>query len=238
MITDIVKKQHLLPVRSISRFCDVSGNVMVMRNGSKSVFPVKSNNQIFCVNRLWDQKSEKSFGKEIEDKYQELVDKIIQENKYSICERNQLIITQFYALWKYRSELDEEQVFLPEQSALSSAVIEKKEKDYFDKLQTNYIDETGFLPMRNILGIRLFGYVSLFCRTYTGLFWNLVKSEQELIVSNSPTSELYLPITPNLCLLAGNPPVELSPKQTRYVNQRSIEQAKNFIFGRALKGYY
>ena len=53
----IVKKQHLLPARSIERFYATNANVEVLRKASGEKFRAKLNNTIFSVNRIWDQKS-------------------------------------------------------------------------------------------------------------------------------------------------------------------------------------
>ena len=93
--------QHIFPSRSISRFCRDNGNVdMYMFKHSKRR-EAKPCDKIFCARRKWDERAEKGYGKDIEDKFQRVVDRILQNPSLVLPSEN-LSITEFYALWNLR----------------------------------------------------------------------------------------------------------------------------------------
>jgi hypothetical protein len=234
----IVKNQHILPSRSIQRFCATNGNVEVLRKASGEKFSAKPNNKIFCVTRLWDQGTEKSFGKQIEDEFQSVIEQILQCGDYAIPKKQHRSITRFLALWRYRASIDSEAYPIHEASKLTPTVTDPNEKILLDELHIHYVDESGSFPSRNMRGIELQGQVMMFNRTHQDLSWCLVKSlHLDLIVPDSPENDLFIPITPSMCLLAGKAFPELSLAQSKDANTRSYVKSKNIIFGRSVVNY-
>jgi hypothetical protein len=234
----IVKNQHILPSRSIQRFCATNGNVEVLRKASGKKFSAKPNNKIFCVTRLWDQGTEKSFGKQIEDEFQSVIEQILQCGDYAIPKKQHRSITRFLALWRYRASIDSEPYPIHEASKLTPTVTDPNEKILLDELHIHYVDKSGSFPSRNMRGIELQGQVMMFNRTHQDLSWCLVKSlHLDLIVPDSPENDLFIPITPSMCLLAGKAFPELSLAQSKDANTRSYVKSKNIIFGRSVLNY-
>lgn len=76
-MVQLTKHQHIVPSKSISRFCDPSGFVWVKHRQKQSIFPSKPRNRgVFCVKRAWEERSENGHKKNIEDAYQEIADAI------------------------------------------------------------------------------------------------------------------------------------------------------------------
>ncbi|NQY58183.1 MAG: DUF4238 domain-containing protein [Colwellia sp.] len=238
MSSIIVKKQHVFPSRSIKRFCAEGGSVEVFRKASGKRFLAKPNNTVFWVNRVWDQSTEKSFGKRIEDEFQSVTEKILQRGCYEIPKDQHRVITRFLALWKYRAALDSEERLVNEASKLTSTVTELNEKNHLDELHVHYVDESGTFPARNIRGFELRGQVMMYERSYDNLNWCLVNSpHRDLIVPDTPEDDLFIPITPSMCLLTGQPVHELSLDQSIDANTRSFIKSKDIIFGRTVAEY-
>lgn len=234
----IVKKQHIIPSRSIQRFCGTNGNVEVLRKASGEKFLAKPKNKVFCVNQVWDQGTEKSFGKQIEDEFQSVVEQVLKRNDYTIPKKQHQAITRFLALWRYRASIENEAYPIHEASKLSPTLIDPDEKIRLDELHINYVDESGSFPSINMRGIELQGQVMMFDRIHHDLKWCLVKSlHLDLIVPDSPENDLFIPITPSICLLAGKPLPELSIAQSKEANLRSYVKSKSIIFGRSVVKY-
>lgn len=103
---NIVKNQHVLPAKSIGRFGDEKGQVQVYRLENKKIFPASPKNGIFCVNRVWDQRSEQGYGKRIEDSFQSLMTYVLSNQLISLPPEGHKIVSKFYALWCLRSKIE------------------------------------------------------------------------------------------------------------------------------------
>ena len=62
---------------------------------------VKPSNKVFCVERMWNAQSEHGYGKYIEDEFQKVVDRILQQS-FSATSSDNAAITKFYSLWNVR----------------------------------------------------------------------------------------------------------------------------------------
>lgn len=69
--------QHIFPAESISRFASENGMVQVRRKNGEPDLSLRPGNSYFCARRLWDQKAEAVFMKEIEDRYQDVARNIV-----------------------------------------------------------------------------------------------------------------------------------------------------------------
>ncbi len=70
----LTRAQHVVPKRSIERFKNINGSVLVNLIESQKTFSAKPGNSAFCVNRVWDQRSEDGWMHGIESRYQNLAD--------------------------------------------------------------------------------------------------------------------------------------------------------------------
>ena len=74
MSRSLVKNQHVFPAKSIERFCGSNGHVQVRRLKGGDAFLQGPKSNVFCVKRIWDQRSEQGYGKSIEDRFQYLIE--------------------------------------------------------------------------------------------------------------------------------------------------------------------
>ncbi len=94
--------QHAFPAASIARFAGNDGRVDVYLIHQKKQIRLKPEDQLFCAKRVWDQRAESGYMKEIEDKYQLLAGSIISGSKQTISNDEQLTITDMFAIWNIR----------------------------------------------------------------------------------------------------------------------------------------
>lgn len=101
------KWQHIYPKSLIRNFSDQSDEVTIYNLSNKKIRKQKyySLGEDFCVNRLWGEKAEKGWMKEIEDSFLKVCDKI--SNDYFDSETFNQKITDFYILWYLRSYMEQ-----------------------------------------------------------------------------------------------------------------------------------
>lgn len=74
----------------------------VLRKGWRQPKKLSPRNPIFCVRRAWDQRSEHGYMRQIEDRFQTLANRIVGGCR-SLSEPECKIVTEYYALWRYRA---------------------------------------------------------------------------------------------------------------------------------------
>lgn len=67
--------------------------------------PIRRADSIFCARRAWDHGTEVGFMKSIEDRFQQLADRIINDRVPAFDAEQTYIISSFHALWAVRAEI-------------------------------------------------------------------------------------------------------------------------------------
>lgn len=155
-------KQHFIPVASIKRFCNEHNKVMLKnliskKNNESQVTPTDEN---FTVKRLWNQEAEERLMKSIEDAFQNLVDKIINNKSYAFNENENMVISRMYALWEaridsieyFKNELKEE-IFIPISS--EGSILKESERETLEKKYCSYVDAENGVPSRYYFNLRI-----------------------------------------------------------------------------------
>ncbi|VFB17836.1 hypothetical protein [Pseudomonas fragi] len=96
-------KQHTFPKTSIARFAGQKGNVELFLKSLDRVIQAKPSNEIFCAERAWDQQAESGFMKNVEDDFQALAGRILDDDLVSFKEADLTVINEFYCLWNIRA---------------------------------------------------------------------------------------------------------------------------------------
>ena len=60
-------------------------------------------NQLFCVERLWDQRAEAGYMKKIEDEFQALIDELEAGRVEVLSSDEHRCVTRFWGLWHWRN---------------------------------------------------------------------------------------------------------------------------------------
>ena len=88
-------KQHTFPKTSIARFAGQKGNVELFLKSLDRVIQAKPSNEIFCAERAWDQQAESGFMKKVEDDFQALAGRILDDDLVSFKEADLTVINEF-----------------------------------------------------------------------------------------------------------------------------------------------
>tara|TARA_Y100000782_G_scaffold38707_1_gene43219 strand:- start:8263 stop:8991 length:729 start_codon:yes stop_codon:yes gene_type:complete len=228
----LVNKQHVLPAKSIERFCNSDGNVQVRRLKSGNTFPAKPNNNIFCVTRIWDQRCEQGYGKGIEDRFQELVEYVLANKLKSLPLRGHKTATEFYALWCLRSSIKSydkygEGILLE----TTDNNLSEEQKIAVELKHSIYIEPNGVVPDHFKRGLTIQIAVEQFVLRNPQLKWSICCSDSlEFIVSDNPEGEFIIPITPKQCFICGFDITQLSSEQMTQLNLNALARSKEYYF--------
>ena len=234
MRINIAKNQHIVPKRSLEHFGNLSGSIEVRRIGQIESFRTGARNPIFCFKSAWDHRAEALDGKRIEDSFQGVVNRAIKSDVYQLESFESIEVTKFFALWLYRSQATEFNVD-DVHPALKPSVVDKDEKLRLESLGINFIDETGTLPAHVKKGLFVCGGVMSFLDRHMGLKWFMSRStEYEFLIADNPAGNLFIPISPELCLVAGYSWPVLTAEQCRQVNLLTMASARKFYCARDL----
>lgn len=231
-MTTLVKKQHVLPAKSISRFCSTKGLVWVQLLAHGKSFEAAPNNNAFTVSRLWDQRAEQGYGLKIEDRFQSIAESIVNTKKYTGCKILNQRITEFYALWLVRAHADIwKNMGSSDQSRLTFL-----QKENAELKHASYINEDDSLPARFLVGGLMQREIDFFVDQQSSLAWSLCESEcVEFVVADRPCLNFVIPISPNFCLSGVHSGGVLLDEKVREINLQSIMNSKKYYFARDLK---
>lgn len=100
----LTRDQHVPPVATLIRFAGLDGLVEVHLRDSRIEW-IPTDNQIFSVDRLWDQRAEAGYMKAIEDDFQALVDALEARRFGLLSPVEHRVITRFWSLWNMAQSL-------------------------------------------------------------------------------------------------------------------------------------
>lgn len=234
MSINIAKKQHVVPGRSLQRFANDSGLVEVRRPGQLGSFRTGVRNAVFCVKSVWDHRTEAREGKRIEDSFQAIVDRAITSNSFRMTNEESVEVTKFFALWLYRSHAIDYKDFVAH-PPMTPTSVDGDEKLMYERLGISFVDETGSVPSHVKRGWFVTGGIMSFLDHHRDTRWFISRaSEYEFLIADNPAETLFIPISPDRCLIAGHDVPSLSPDQCRQANLMAVAGAKRFYCARDL----
>jgi hypothetical protein len=232
----LVRQQHIFPNCSINRFCDETGVVdLKMFQPEKRRF-AKSTDKIFCVERAWDERAEQGYGKNIEDNFQNIVERTLQNN-CPIVPSEHLLLTQFYALWNVRYHwsripLDDEPIKGVKGLELSLTL---DDQERFEKAHILHPTNELTVPARQLRGLAIQRNIDAVVEAMFDVEWGILyASEGEFIVPDNFLLRNILPINPKVCFVARHESGVLDKKDVGLINSLAIQSAEKYIFARNL----
>jgi hypothetical protein len=225
----LTRDQHVIPVATLKRFADSDGLVEVhLRDGRIQKLP--TDNQLFSVDRLWDQRAEAGYMKSIEDDFQALVDLLEARRFGPLSPMEHRIITRFWSLWRWRNHF----IDCPaEAQPLNGIMPDKLSKDQRETLESKwalFIGEDSTLSARMVTGMRI---QFLIDRDEVQLLENrwgvLHATAPNLMVPDRPSSLMSVPASPRLLIAAQNPDGELGVPEIVRANNLAIQLSRNYV---------
>lgn len=236
MNQSLVNNQHVFPAKSIERFCCSSGQVQVRRLKSENTFPAGPKNNIFCVKRVWDQRSEQGYGKKIEDNFQSLIEYVLNNNLEYLPPEGHKIASVFYVLWCLRSKIESyDELAEGNLVGVTGSELTDEQKKNVEFSHSIYIEEGGVVPKHFKRGLTMQMVIDQFISRNPNLKWSICNSNTlEFVVSDNPEGEFIVPITPTKCLICGFDITMFSYEQILSLNFKAIARSKEYYFARNL----
>jgi hypothetical protein len=234
--SSLVKNQHVFPAKSIERFCGSNGHVQVRRLKSGNTFPKGPKSEFFCVKRIWDQRSEQGYGKNIEDKFQELIENVLTNKLKFLPLGGHKTATEFYALWCLRSKIESYDKYAEGKLVgVPDLNLSEEQKIEIELRHSIYVEPDGNLPKRFKRGLSMQMAIDKFLLRKPQLKWSICSSNSlEFIVSDNPEGEFIIPITPKLCLICGFDIIQLTARQMTQLNLNALARSKEYYFAHDL----
>lgn len=231
--------QHTFPKASIDRFTAASGRVQLFFKDISKVLPVTPTHQLFCAQRVWDQKAESGYMKEIEDAFQALAGTVVEGRTQRFDLIEQTIISSFYCLWGIRT-LYKSQPTQDQSIVGVTGLAREFTKDDQERLEVKGI--STLRPDLTIAGRFLASpKISLNLNAAVAGMgdaeWGILRAtEGEFVVPDSFTHARAVPISPTLCLWSqAMQPVEMLDRDAvAEINQLAIRGSSTYFFARDL----
>ncbi len=226
---NLTRDQHVIPESTLHRFAGADGLVEVHFRDSR-VRRVATDNELFSVDRLWDQRSEAGYMNSIERCFKTVVDDLESGRLASLRPEDHRVITRFWSLWRWRSYF----VDFPETDRFLNGVKpDTLTKDQMEVLESNwgsFIKEDGTLPARGVTGLLIQMLVDRDELEAGRKLWGVMRgSSSTLIIPDRPGSLMAIPASPRLLLGADNPDGDLTPQDIERANAIAIRLSRNYV---------
>lgn len=237
-------KQHTFPKTSIARFAGQKGNVELFLKTRDKVIQAKPSNEIFCAERAWDQQAESGFMKKVEDDFQALAGRILDDDLVSFKKADLTVINEFYCLWNMRAihkqnRVNDQSIYVGNLLGLSR-VYTKDEQEQLEKEGISTIRGDFKIAGRFLASPSIRLQVAQAAKAMGDSNWNILRAmEGEFIVPDNAKRMSMLPLSPTACLWYGPakpvaPVEQLSIGEVAWINQAAIEASADYFFARDL----
>lgn len=226
--------QHCFPLRSISRFTDIDRRIAVDLIQHNKVVRLAPDNNIFCAKRVWDQRAESGYMKDIEDKYQNLADSIIAGSTKTIDFFLTPIVNDMFALWNIRTLRRQNPIEDQKINALGMETeLTKDEQEIFEKNRIGFARPDLTIPGRQLSGIHIQTNLIRVRKQLKDAEWGiLVAGQGEFIVPDIFSNARVLPVSPTICLYSPSENDIIDVNEVRGINRLAIASSKEYFFAR------
>lgn len=225
----LTREQHVIPVATLLRFASPDGSVEVhLRDGR--IQRVPTDNQLFSVDRLWDQRAEAGYMKLVEDDFQTLVDALEAGRLGPLSPMEHRVIIRFWSLWRLRNDFIDSPA---KAQTLNGIVPDKLSKDHREILESKwalFVAEDNTLSARMVTGMRIQMLIDRDEVYFGERRWGILRaSSPNLIIPDRPDGLMSIPASPRLLLAADNPHGELTTAEIAKANAIAIRVSRNYV---------
>lgn len=217
-----VKKQHVYSARAISEFSREDGSVDVLLINQKKRIQIMPDNNLFCVDGVWSQRSEMNPA---ENNYHKLLPAIKDGSEY--CD---VTITRFYLLWRERAKY----------WGCKGEHYKSKSVQHLDRIGALFFTPRGGaeidINLNMGLSMDVDGFKSVkWTRVHAGGKLNFLNSDSPIMNEDF----MLLPITPRLTLYGGSERLSsdliMPDDVVREQNKMLLNASKRHVFSSELE---
>jgi hypothetical protein len=225
----LTREQHVTPVATLQHFAWPDGYVEVhLRDGRMK--KLRLDNQLFCVDRLWDQRAEAGYMKDIEDRFQALVTDLEGGRCGPLSPAEHLCITRFWSLLHWRNHFSELPMEAPELKGIKGENLTIDEREILESKGAVFAGEGNKLPTRTFIGMRIQTLIDQDAIRSIEKRWGILRSsEGQLILSDRPLRLMSITASPRLLLAAENPDGDLAQAEVYHANGISMARSRNYV---------
>jgi hypothetical protein len=232
---DLIINQHIFPRKSIARFTN-NKVVQVFLRDKNATFSATPGNAIFCVSRTWDQRAERGYMKDIEDRFQCLADELSERTRI-LSDSENSVISDFYLLWYFRFYYSITPIQDQKLPGITGSRLTKDQEEILESRYVSFVRSNGFMPARFMNS----GYITILMQRFKAgqfenLKWGVIESnKEEYIVPDYFWPYMVVPLTPLKCFIANETNKLATPKNITAINKIALSNYKRYYFGRFLK---
>ncbi|MGO4379759.1 hypothetical protein AB4Z19_15895 [Pseudoduganella sp. RAF19] len=229
-------KQHIFPKRSIERFA-IDGGVEVHEVGPGRTRRRSAADVLFCADRVWDHRTEHGLMGDIEIAFQQIAERILAGER-SFAQEEHGAITDYYLLWilrhkfKQRPLADQQlRMHRPERR------IDKDTEEHLEKHGVMFFRNDGTMPGRLLVGPSLHGMLDDNRVRMAGTTWGILRARPghgEFLVPDTFSMFSIVPLTPEICLVAGMENSVADFRAIGHFNGVAVENSAQYYFARDL----
>lgn len=225
----LTRDQHVIPVATLLRFAGPDGLVEVhLRDGRVERIP--TDNELFSVDRLWDQRAEAGYMRSLEDDFQGLVDALETGREGPLSSAEHQMITRFWSMWRWRNHFIDTPATPQPLNGITPDPLSKDQREILESKWTLFVAEDNTLPARMVTGMRIQMLIDRDAVHFGEKRWGILRaSSPNLIIPDRPDGLMSIPASPRLLLAVDNPDGELSGAEIVRANAIAIRFSRNFV---------
>jgi plasmid stabilization system protein ParE len=232
----LTREQHVIPVATLRRFALQDGRIEVhLRDGRMAKLSI--DNQLFCVERLWDQRAEAGYMKKIEDEFQALVNELEAGRLRPLSPAEHRCVTRFWGLWHWRNHFIDSPLKDIQLNGIAGESLTLDQREILESRWYAFAVGEGKPPARVMTGLHIQMAIDRYEMANGGKRWGVLRSPAlPLVLGDRPGNLMSLPASPRLLLAANNPDGELKEMEAFRANQVALALSRNFaVIGRFYK---
>lgn len=226
-------KQHVFPRRSIERFYDARNGIELYLAKQKKSIRALSTHDVFCARRAWSHRVESGFMADIERRYQEVADAIVQGGVSSITGLDQRAVCDMFSLWYVRWHWQDSsrpdlkpKVERPEGRPLT---IDAQEE--LEKAGVLFFRPDGTFPVRQAVGANIQLDQEELAYSMSSRPWGIVRAEcGQFVVPDTYGSDAILPLGPTVVLAWDCPDKTITAEAVAAINRVAFARHKRYLF--------
>lgn len=225
--------QHIFPRSGLKRFA-IDDHVQLRRVVNPTIIPARTDLNIFCANRAWDQRAETLFSHGVEKSFSNIADGLAAGTVTSLSSDMCEVLREFYVLCSDRYHFHtyrEPDAEFQDMSGNKDLTLDQQEA--LEKKGVFFVRPDGKIHGRMIAGIHMMGRRLHLMRNAHYKTWGIWRAQAgEFVIPDNFTDMTCLPISPTIWLMANSDNSFLDYISVAQLNSMQITRARSYYFAR------
>lgn len=225
-------KQHVFPRRSIERYYGTTGGVDLYLPKQQKRIRALATHDVFYAKRAWSHRIESGFMADIERRYQEVAESIVQGQKTTIPAADHQAITDMFALWRVRWHWqDSDRPDLKMKMHSPERTLSLAQQEELEKAGVLFFKSDGTFPVRQAVGVRIHLDQEELAHQMAGRPWGVVRAERgRFVVPDTYGVDAILPLSPTAVLAWDYPDKTIPVEAVAAINRVAFARHRRYLF--------